>query len=297
MKNKLIVVFCYSRATELDKCLTSLRNARGLSAWKIVVVQQYGLAKVDKVVTKHRTIIDTSIKVRPRYQSILGNINFNRILGMRIAFNEFNADCVLGIEEDSLISTDALEFIDFILRNYSDKRLFRGINLGSLEYGKHIRSGGFSLLRSGLHGSAGVLIRKTWLALENRGYLDFDFNDPKNPWDAMIEFYLKRGFMVTPNLSKTLDIGYGGAFSPKNFNDNLFVSNRRSWNQSNKYSNFRYMHIQIPHNMKKDIIEFNKNHNIFYTARSNKFITKVAQLVGIQKYVSEKLVKNKFKTF
>jgi hypothetical protein len=292
MKNKLIVVFCYSRAAELDKCLTSLRNARGLNAWKIIVLQQHGHAKVDKIVAKHRSIINTSIIVKPGYQSVLGNINNNRILGMRIAFNEFNADCVLGIEEDNLISTDALEFIDFILCNYNNKRFFMGINLGSLEYGKHIESGGFSLLRSGLHGSAGVLTRKTWLALEKRGYLDFDFEDLKNPWDVMIEFYLKRGFMVTSNLSKNLDIGYGGAFSPKDSNDHLFVSNRRSWNQSNRFRNFRYIHSQIPHNMKKDIIAFNNKHNILYVARSHKIITKVTQLVGVKKFISEFLIKH-----
>ena len=291
MKNKLIVVFCYSRATELDKCLTSLRNARGLSAWKIIVLQQYGHAKVDGILTKHRDVIDTSIKVRPRYQSVLGNINNNRILGMRIAINEFNADCVLGIEEDNLISTDALVFIDFVLQNYTGSKLFMGINLGSLEYGKHIESGGFSLLRSGLYGSAGVLTRNTWVALEKKGYLDFDFNDPQNPWDARIEFYLKSGFMVTPNLSKSLDIGYGGSFSPKYANDSLFVSNRKSWTQGQGHTNFNYKHIQIPHSMKKDIIAYKRMHGMLFLARKNKFISEVSQLIGVKKFISKILIK------
>ena len=291
MINKLIVVFCHSRATELDKSLTSLRKARGLNDWKLIVLQQYGHKKVDKIIAKHRDIIETLVKVRPKYQSILGNINNNRILGMRIAFNEFNADYVLGIEEDNLISADALEFIDFIFNNYHDKRLFRGINLGSLEYGEHIKSGDYSLLRSGMYGSAGVLTRKTWLALEKKGYLNFNFDDPKSPWDAIIEFYLKSGFMVTPNLSRNLDIGYGGAFSPKNSNDHLFVSNRRSWNQSIKHRNFTYRHVQIKHNMKKDIVGFSTVHNILYLARRNKFLTRVSQLGCVKKCISGLLIK------
>ena len=291
MKNKFIVVFCYSRATELDKCLTSLRNARGLNTWKIIVLQQHGHAKVDKIVTKHRSIINTSIIVKPRYQSVLGNINNNRILGTRIAINEFNADCVLGIEEDNLISTDALEFIDFALQNYANRKLFRGINLGSLEYGKHIESGGFSLLRSGLYGSAGVLTRNTWVELEKKGYLDFDFDDPQNPWDARIEFYLKSGFMVTPNLSKNLDIGYGGSFSPKNPNDFLFVSNRKSWNQGQIYAQVNYKHIQIPHSMKRDIIAHNRMHDIFFLARKYKFISEFSRLIGAKKFFSKILIR------
>ena len=210
---------------------------------------------------------------------------------MGIAFNQFNADYVLGIEEDNLISADALEFIDFILGNYHNKRFFRGINLGSLEFGNHIKSGGFSLHRSGMHGNAGVLTRRTWLALEKKGFLDFNFDDPKNPWDAMIEFYLKCGFMIAPNLSKSLDIGYGGTFSPKDPHDHLFVSNKRSWNQSNKYANFRYQHIQIPHSMKRDTIAYSKIHNFLYAARSKKIIAKVSQLIGVKKFVSEMLIK------
>jgi hypothetical protein len=292
MENKLIVVFCHSRALELDRCISSLRKARGLNTWKLIVLQQSGHTKVDRILAKHRNIIDTSISHKPQYDSVLGNINNNRILGMRIAFHQFNADYVLGIEEDNLISSDALEFIDFVYTNYHRKRFFRGINLGSLEFGNHIESSGFSLLRSGLYGSAGVLTRKTWIALEKGGYLDFDFGDPKNPWDAMIEFYLKSGFMVTPNLSKNLDIGYGGAFSPKNSSHYFFTSNKKSWIQSNRYTNQKYKHIQIPHSMKKDIITFKRMHSMVYAARNNKFISEATRLVGVKKMISEILIKN-----
>lgn len=291
MKHKFIVVFCHSRATELDKCLTSLRNARGFSSWKLIVVQQYGNHKVDKILAKHRSITDTSIGVKPRYNSVLGNINNNRILGMSMAFKEFNADCVLGIEEDNQISADALEFIDFISETYKNKRYFRGINLGSVEYGKNLNGGGYSLLRSGMYGSAGFLTRKTWFTLEKKGFLNFDFNDPRKPWDAIIEFYLKSGFMVTPNLSKNLDIGYGGAFSPKTPNDNFFISNKKSWIQSNKSRNLTYRHIQIPHHFKKDIVAYKGILNLIYAARTNKIITGISQMIGIKRIISKMLIK------
>jgi hypothetical protein len=291
VKNKFIVVFCHSRATELDKCLTSLRNARGFSSWKLIVVQQYGNLKVDRILSKYRSITDTAIKVKPRYNSVLGNINNNRILGMSIAFKEFNADCILGIEEDNQISADALEFIDFISKTYKNKKNFRGINLGSVEYGKHLSSSGYSLLRSGIHGSAGFLTRKTWLALEKKGLLDFDFNDPRKPWDAMIEFYLKTGFMVTPNLSRNLDVGYGGAFAPKNPTHPYFVSIRKSWIQSNKGGNLTYRHIQIPHNFKEDFVAYKGIFNLLYVARTNKILTGIIKMLGIKSIISKLLIK------
>jgi len=290
MKNKFIVVFCHSRARELDKCLTSLRNARGFSSWKLIVVQQYGNHKVDRILSKHRCITDTSIGIKPRFNSVLGNINNNRILGTSIAFKEFNADCVLGIEEDNQISADALEFIDFISETYKNKPNFRGINLGSIEYGKHLSGSGYSLLRSGVHGSAGFLTRKTWLALEKKGLLDFDFNDPEKPWDAMIEFYLKSGFMVTPNLSRNLDVGYGGAFSPKQPNHPYFISIRKSWTQSNKDGNAIYRHIQISHNFKKDFVAYKAIFNLLYVARTNKTITVIGKKFGINRIFSKLLI-------
>lgn len=291
MKNKFIVVFCHSRATELDKCLTSLKNAKSFSSWKLIVVQQYGNNEVDKILAKHRQITHAFIGVKPRYNSVLGNINNNRILGMNMAFKEFNADCVFGIEEDNQISTDALEFIDFISETYKNKKHFRGINLGSVEYGKHLTGSGYSLLRSGMYGSAGCLTRRTWFAIEKKGLLSFDFNDSSKPWDAVIEFYLKSGFMVTPNLSKNLDIGYGGAFSPKNSNHHFFVSNRRSWTQSKKSKSLKYQHVQIPHNFKKDIVAYKGILNLLYAARTNKIITRISQMFGINRIISNLLVK------
>ena len=159
---KIIVIFCHSRALLLDKCLSSVKKACGVDEWQVVVIHQAGNFEVDKVLDKHKAIIHTLVRSRPKFREPLGNINYNRILGSKYAFEFLDADYVLGIEEDNLISKDSLLFVEKVYELYKHDKAFRGINLGSIEYEKTISNTGYSLLRFGLHGSAGVLTRRTW---------------------------------------------------------------------------------------------------------------------------------------
>lgn len=285
-RNKIIVIFCHSRAELLGKCIESLKLADGINTWKVVICQQLGHAEVSEVISRNKSFFEMEVRIKPQFNQTLGNINFNRVTGTSIAFDLFNADYVLGIEEDNLIAKDSLGFVDFIYSKYNDYKLFRGINLSSIESGKGISSTTYSLLRSGLHGSAGVLTKRSWEMIKKKKLLEFIMKDPNAPWDSQIEFFLKSGFMIVPNLSRNLDLGYGGTFAPKSENDPYFISIKDSWDQVDPLKDFYYSRSQITHTFKVDIISFRMRHQIFYYFRSFRKLSSFTSKVGINKFIS-----------
>jgi len=287
---KIIVVFCHSRAKLLQRCLSSIVNAEKFSGWKLIVVHQKGYNDVDKVLAKYKKFIDIVISINPKFDFPLGNINNNRIIGTKIGFDFCKADYLLGVEEDNLISKDALNFIDFACKKYEKNNSFRGVNLGSLEYGKSIGKEGYSLLRFGLHGSAGVLTKKTWKEIKKKKLWDFDLNDDNCAWDAKIEFYLKTGFMVTPNLSRNLDLGYGGSFAPASKSDPYFSAIRKSWFIGEKRSNIKYMERQINHKWRRDAVEFKEAHSIIYFFRTKNFMINLSKYLRLTKVIKKSIM-------
>ncbi len=287
---KIIVIFCHSRALLLDKCLSSVKKAYGVDDWQVVVIHQIGNFDVDKVLNKHKAIIHTLVRSRPKFREPLGNINYNRILGSKYAFEFLDADYVLGIEEDNLISRDSLLFVESVYELHKHDKAFRGINLGSIEYDKTISNTGYSLLRFGLHGSAGALTRRTWNYIKRHGLWEFDLDNPCLPWDAQIEFYLKSGYMVTPNITRNLDLGYSGTFAPS-AKDNYFVSNKKSWykNKSNEDSVFE--RIQIKHAWRRDAVAYKKRHGVFYFVRRQYLFSALIKFSFLKKIIARVLIK------
>lgn len=289
-QKKIIVIFCHSRALLLDKCLSSVKKAYGVDDWQVVVIHQTGNFDVGKVLNKHKAIIHTLIRSRPKFRAPLGNINYNRILGSKYAFEFLDADYVLGIEEDNLISKDSLLFVESVYELHKHDNAFRGINLGSIEYDKTISYTGYSLLRFGLHGSAGVLTRRTWNYIKRHGLWEFEVNNPCLPWDAQIEFYLKSGYMVTPNITRNLDLGYSGTFAPS-AKDNYFVSIKKSWHQNISSEDSIFERIQIKHTWRRDAVAYRKRHDVFYFVRRQYLLSALIEFLFIKKIIARVLIK------
>ena len=283
----VIVVFCHSRAAMLEKCLDSINSANKRQQWKLVLVHQIGSNSVQNVVNKNLSKVDILVTVKPNFDFPLGNINYNRILGTSICFDQLGADYLLAIEEDNLISKDALSFISFAYEEYKDNKYFRGVNLGSIEFGNSISKEGFSLLRSGLHGSAGVLTKQSWDTIKKKRLFRFDLSNKQKAWDSQIEFYLKTGFMVTPNRSRNLDLGAGGTFAPKSITDPYFKKITKSWYKSRSSARINYRRIQIKHSWRKDVIAFNRIHNIFYKLRTYTLVTKIIRSISLTNFIKQ----------
>jgi hypothetical protein len=77
-----------------------------------------------------------------------------------------------------------------------------------------------------MHGQASVIGRRTWTYIA-RHQISKKFSS--HGFDSLIEKHLKIGFMVTPNLSRSLDSGWDGTHMPNDMNDKYFLEMRESF--------------------------------------------------------------------
>jgi len=275
--NKSIVIFAHARRQLLENCIKSVLNAKASEGWKKVIVWQNGDSEVYKVIQKFESFFDLIIILRPQHPTALGNINQSRLIGTTICFETLNSDYVLGIEDDTLISFDSLIFIDKMCVKYKSNKSFRGINLGSLEPKKISKLSDYSLLRYGLHGQAGVITRNTWTKL-NKTKLFTNILD--EGWDARFEIVTKNGFMVTPNLSRALDLGWQDpTHASNNEEDPHYKKMKLSWVGLDQFELPEYVHNQVVHSWRSDAIRFNRYHSILFLLLKFEYIIKVYKLI------------------
>ena len=126
-----------------------------------------------------------------------------------------------------------------------------GINLGSVEPRSEHDLKGYSRLRYGLQGQAGGVTKIAWKRCH--GLLK-DYDIENMGWDSRLEFYLKTGFMVTPNVSRMNDYGWiNGTHSSADSNNIHFQLLRQSQFEGTLDSELVYEEIPIHHTWRKDV--------------------------------------------
>jgi len=273
---KSIVIFANSRSQLLKNCIESVLSAYGSDNWKKVLVLQVGYQEVEQEVKSKEEHFDLIVRIKKQQQTTLGNINQNRILGTSICFDLLNSDVVLGIEEDTSIAYDSLYFINEMCKLYGSDKSFRGVNLGSFEPNTDDNRYTYSLLRYGLHGQAGALVKKTWEKFSVAKLLENIENDG---WDSRIESYLKTGFLVTPNASRLLDQGWDGTHQPKDPNSPYFANQRSSWVGTDPLPILKFKRKNIKHTWRKDARNFRRFETFVYSAKNNKYIYNYIKII------------------
>ena len=269
---KTIVVFAHSRKELLKDSILSILSAHGNQDWLKVLVCQTGHTDVAGVVTEFEDEFDLVLRLKPQHKTALANINQNRIIGTTICFDLLGSDIVLGIEEDTMIAYDALEFIDQVFLRYQSKIGFRGINLGSHEPRTAENINTYSLLRFGLHGQAGVITRKTW---RNLSLKKIRKNIAVEGYDSWMEYYLKSGFMVTPNASRLLDRGWVGTHMPSDAIHPYFEKQNHSWVGTTAFDIRDFVRKDVEHSWRKDAVVFKMRHSVFYLLRRSQIIYQI----------------------
>ena len=222
----VVVLSAFSRDVLLDQCLESIYSADHSSSIRKLITHQSGYPEVSKIILKYEDAMTSILRVDGLGRTKLQNINLNYWNGFSVAFGTYKADWVLCVEEDSMLSSDVFTFIDYIYTLYKQKFFFRGINLGSIQNDPSL-NGTYSRLRYGFHGSAGVITAKSWrnLRIIRTGSKLNSF-----PFDSATEKYWRTGFMVTPNITKTVNFGWiGGTHTNPEPNQPHFLKIRESW--------------------------------------------------------------------
>jgi len=226
-------------------------------------VKQDNQPGVTEILEEFSNEINILIHTSGEGKTPLQNINFNRILCYEYSFNLLGADYVLAIEDDCIISDDAIYFVEEIFKKYQKRSYFRGINLGSKEI--QCSENSYSFLRYGLMGQAGVITRETW----NHFNLEKLKKDSQSfPFDSLVEPYLKSGFMVTPNRSRMNDRGWVGTHFDTDSSDVHFDAIARSWLAEHDLKVTPiYTREEIRHSWREDVMNFQLRNQPEYLLR------------------------------
>lgn len=264
-KDYCAVIFTHSRANLLEQSIENFLGAEEKNGWSLVVVQQAGSPEIDRVLKDFEKEIGLLVRFNDIGKGVLGNINYSRLMGSSIAFDLLGSQIVLGIEEDTKISKDALFFIEQMQKKYGKKKRFRGVNLCSLLPLDDDLKSSYSILRFGLSGQAGAINRKTWEKFDLDSLLR---NIGEEEWASRIEPIMKTGFIIHPNNSRLYDQGWGGySSSALNSSSQSFITQHASWVGNYVPEGKDYLHKDMTGVWRSDAIPYKSWHNFYFDFR------------------------------
>ena len=252
-----ISIITHNRPDLLKKTIQSVLNAVKSRNVHINIVWQQ---PDDSTLESTRRVIDKysdhfeKIEFQQKTHSIPeDNIDAARLKALEMAFLDPSIKYAVVLEDDVCLADDAFDFIESIIAKHGTKKAFRGVNFGSKEINSVAE--GYSKNRYGIHGPASMITRRTFI---RSGLSNSCGKTLPKTWDAFIESYLKTGYMVTPNLSRYIDLGINGTHANAS-NSEYFSGLRKSFKvlSETKREKLNYSLMQIPHTWRHDCVHFN----------------------------------------
>lgn len=258
---RAIFLSTFDRVELLENCIKSVITAKDRDKYIFFIIQQGSNIKTTEVIGRYIDQIDHIYKVQDEYKTPLQNINYNRVKGYEIAFDELKCEYAIAIEDDTQIASDTLVFVDTMMAKFSHERNFGCVNLLSL--GKSNEDiEGYSLFRSPLIGQGSAISLKLWATFVRN---DIKMRIDTEPFDGAVEDLVKCKFSIFPNRSRILDQGWEGTHSTSK-NDPYFDSIAQSW-IGNVPTRGTYHHIQRDLNLRMDWVPYKKSKNMYYLVR------------------------------
>ena len=268
-----VVIFCHSRPELTKESLESFFYATGHSEWKLIVVQHLGHTEMSRVLEQYCEKIDRLFTFDSISDHYLANINYSRIKGYEIAFDELKCEFVLGLEEDTSIAKDALLFLKAIFFRYRKRGDFRGVNLISYLKSDPDLLHTYSMRRFGLSGQAGAIPRKTWKRIDREKIKRLKASQE---WASFIEPMMKSGFVIFSNQSRALDKGWGGTSDPESTSNHPhFVKLRQSWVSKHSCS-APFSLVNLPGDVwRGDAVPYRRIENVYYVLRKRIILRRI----------------------
>lgn len=230
-KKKAIVLILFRRYEKTIEVLTNLREMKKIEEFELIVVRQEGCDRVKKIVDSIDWIRNTHYVTKySEERSTKYKINQNVRLGLSKAFEAHDCDYAVLVEDDVVLGYDFLEFCDHMHNKYACDKSFRAINAFSKEPYLESRLFDYGMFRFGV-GYGWSINQKAWRSLrkfwpENR---DCHF-------DALIEPWVRTGFVIMPYCSRCKNIGWGdGQHTPTDMNHEFYQTLLKSFVGSNSF--------------------------------------------------------------
>jgi hypothetical protein len=202
LEKKSIIILCYRRTTHLKQVLTALQNCTAVEDFKMVFVVQDPIAPVLQIIREfpyEKTILSIDGSA---YRSAAQAINGNLFVGLDFCFSQMMSSFVIVLEDDIVLSTDALDYFDSIIQSHKNDSSFRGVNAFSEAIAEPTLGDAYVKTNFGLgwgwamESGSYFKIRRFWRGTED------------NHWDFIFEPYLRTGFVVNPIRSRMHNIGF-----------------------------------------------------------------------------------------
>jgi hypothetical protein len=238
-----IVVSTYSRPLEFQILVKTIFENSGHERLEKIFLVQDSNQELINIIESARDS-RTSIFSIPAPSAVpLVNINLNRWNSQVIAFDIFQCDWVIALEEDVEIDKDTVTFVSAVFARFCDNKHFRAINLGSYEVGA--RRGQYSILNQGLHGQASAIPKATWEKIKSK----IDMSDLNSlAYDWLVEPIVRSGFVIVPNSSYFKDNGWSKpTHAPNDPNDVHYLNLNNSYTSKDSTGPSDILHIQVEH--------------------------------------------------
>lgn len=201
--NIATLLICHTRQEHLRKVLSAIENSDRPTRSPLVIYLQDSPLEVLSII-KNYTIENKFVVTSDGlfFKTTQQAINHNIYNGLKFAFDEFEIDACIVLEDDIVIAPDFYSFFIGILDLFRISKNFRGVNGFSIEKNPSEGNGSYVRVNYGL-GWGWAITRDTFQSVSKY------WNGSENQhWDFILEPYLRTGFVVNPIRSRILNIGF-----------------------------------------------------------------------------------------
>jgi hypothetical protein len=203
LENQIILILCYRRTFHLSQVISALEDAYLVDTFTVIFVIQDPIDSVLEIINSS-TIQNKILTYTDgaNYSSPAQAINGNLAHGLSFAFDKLSADLVVVLEDDIVISKDALCFFRQVTKSHLGHKKFRGVNGFSREVADPFFKNEYLRLNFGL-AWGWAIPKRTYMRL-----IRFWDGNENNHWDFIFEPYIRTGYVVNPFRSRVLNIGF-----------------------------------------------------------------------------------------
>lgn len=205
-----VFLLSHNRHLHLDKTLSSLQKCLSIGDFNIVLVSQDPSEKVELLLKKAKFDNKSQFVVHlPSQWSVQKKINMNMKIGTEIVFERIHSNWAVVLEDDIILSSDALVFLRLSEDKFRNNRNYRGTNCFSKMPPKIEKDEEWDFVRLNYGVGWGWTVNKFNYSQIQKYWTGFE----DQHWDGFLEPYFRTGFVVNPWRSRCVNIGLDGSGS------------------------------------------------------------------------------------